>query len=99
MNHGVPPVWRGSSGRSGWLGSMSYKENCNNKYEFEKTKIEYLGLIISEGQVEMDPIKVNGVTAWLMPMNKKEVQSFLGFINFFFFLSRISHIMHNHCST
>ena len=31
------------------------------KCEFEKTKIEYLGLIISEGQVEMDPVKVAGV--------------------------------------
>ena len=31
----------------------------------------------------MDPIKVNRVTTWLMPMNKKEVQSFLGFINFY----------------
>ena len=31
----------------------------------------------------MDPIKVNGVTAWPTPTNKKEVQSFLGFINFY----------------
>ena len=31
------------------------------KCEFERTRIEYLGLIISEGQVEMDPVKVAGV--------------------------------------
>jgi hypothetical protein len=28
------------------------------KCEFEKTQIEYLGLIISENRVEMDPVKV-----------------------------------------
>ena len=45
--------------------------------------IEYLGLIISEGHVEMDPVKVAGVTEWPVPKNKKEVQQFLGFTNFY----------------
>ena len=31
------------------------------KCYFEKTKIEYLGMIIWEGQVQMDPVKVQGV--------------------------------------
>jgi len=31
------------------------------KCEFEKTRIEYLGLILSENWVEMDPVKVVGV--------------------------------------
>ena len=31
------------------------------KCEFEQTKIEYLGLIISEGEVRMDPVKVEAV--------------------------------------
>jgi hypothetical protein len=30
------------------------------KCEFEKMWIEYLGLVISENQVEMDPVKVAG---------------------------------------
>ena len=34
------------------------------KCEFEKTRIEYLGLVISENRVEMDPIKVAGVAEW-----------------------------------
>src|SRR3979490_1279701 len=55
------------------------KEKC----EFEQTCIEYLGLIISEGKVEMDPVKVRGVTEWPMPKSQKEVQSFLGFANFY----------------
>lgn len=54
-----------------------------DKCEFEKMRIEYLSLIISEGQEEMDPIKVAGVVEWPEPMNKKQVQSFLGFVNFY----------------
>jgi hypothetical protein len=54
-----------------------------DKCEFEKTRVEYLGLIISEGQAEMDPVKVAGVAEWPIPKNKKEVQQFLGFVNFY----------------
>ena len=53
------------------------------KCEFEKTRIEYLGLIISEDKVEMDPVKVAGVAEWPEPVNRREVQSFLGFANFY----------------
>jgi hypothetical protein len=50
---------------------------------FEKTKIEYLSVIISHNKVEMDPVKIAGVADWPTPSNKKEVQSFVGFINFY----------------
>jgi len=53
------------------------------KCEFEKTWIEFLGLVISENSVEMDPVKVAGVAEWPEPTNKWEVQSFLGFVNFY----------------
>jgi hypothetical protein len=53
------------------------------KCEFEQTRIEYLGVIISHNKVEMDPIKIAGVADWLTPSNKKEVQSFVGFVNFY----------------
>jgi len=46
-------------------------------------KIEYLGLIVSEGKAQMDPVKVHGVTEWPKPQNQKEVQAFLGFANFY----------------
>jgi len=55
----------------------------SNKCEFEKTTIEYLGVIISHNSVAMDPVKIAGVTEWPAPTNKKEVQSFLGFTNFY----------------
>jgi RNase H-like domain found in reverse transcriptase len=53
------------------------------KCEFERTRIEYLGLIVSQGKVEMDPVKVAGVMDWPVPKNRKEVQAFLGFANFY----------------
>ena len=53
------------------------------KCEFEKKKIEYLGLIISHGRIEMDPVKIEGVSKWPEPTTVKEVQSFIGFCNFY----------------
>ena len=39
--------------------------------------VEYLDLVLSEGQVEMDPIKISGVRDWLTPKNITEVQAVL----------------------
>jgi hypothetical protein len=41
------------------------------KCEFEKTRIEYLGIIISHNKVEMDPVKIAGVADWPRPSNKR----------------------------
>ena len=63
-----------------------------DKCEFEKRRIEYLGLVISEGRVEMDLVKVAGVADWPAPKSKREVQSFLGFVNFYqCFIEGFSH--------
>jgi hypothetical protein len=48
------------------------------KYEFEKTRIEYPS-IISYNKVEIDLVKIAGVADWLTPSNIKEVQSFVNF--------------------
>jgi hypothetical protein len=65
------------------------------KCEFEKTRIEYLGVIISHNKVEMDLVKIAGVVDWPMPSNKKEVQSFVSFINFYqHFIPGFSHHAH-----
>lgn len=53
------------------------------KCEFERTRVEFVGLVISEGKVEMDPVKVAGVRDWPTPTRLVEVQSFLGFCNFY----------------
>jgi hypothetical protein len=65
------------------------------KCEFEKTRIEYLGVIISHNKVEMDLVKIAGVADWPTLSNKKEVQSFVGFINFYqHFIPGFSHHAH-----
>jgi hypothetical protein len=66
-----------------------HPDKCN----FKITCIKYLSLIISEGKVEMDPVKVEGVAKWPVPRSKKEVQQFIGFINFYHqFIQDFSHI-------
>jgi len=53
------------------------------KCEFYKQQIKYLGLVILENEVSMDPVKVAGVREWPTPENKMDVQAFLGFVNFY----------------
>ena len=50
---------------------------------FEVCEVEFLGAILGHGQVRMDPVKVKGVLDWPIPQNLKDVQSFLGFYNFY----------------
>jgi len=65
------------------------------KCEFEKTEVEYLRVIISQNSVKMDPVKVAGVKECPTPSNRKEVQSFLGFTNFYCrFIQGYSHLAH-----
>ncbi len=61
-----------------------HKLTCKpEKCEFEVQQTEYLGHIISPGEIRMDPDKVRGISEWPIPKNKKDVQSFLGFCNFY----------------
>jgi len=53
------------------------------KCEFHQKQIKYLGLVISENKVAIDPIKVTGVHEWPIPENWTDVQAFVGFVNFY----------------
>ena len=53
------------------------------KCEFNKTEMEYLGLIVEEGQLRMDLTKLSGISNWPTPKMVKDVRSFLGFGNFY----------------
>jgi len=44
------------------------------KCTFEQPMVEYLSLILLEGHIEMDPVKVTGVWDWPVPRNVIEVQ-------------------------
>ncbi|TFY79548.1 hypothetical protein EWM64_g4466 [Hericium alpestre] len=63
------------------------------KCTFEAPEVDYLGLIVGNGQVRMDPKKVKAITEWPVPTNKKGIQQFLGFCNFYHhFIHNFSHI-------
>src|SRR5260370_13421352 len=65
------------------------------KCKFKQKEVEYLRLVILKDHVAMDPMKVHGVMEWLTPMKVKEVQSFLGFVNFYWkFIHDFSNIAH-----
>jgi len=56
---------------------------CLEKCEFHRKQIEYLGLVILENKVEIDPVKVAGVHDWPTPENWTDMQAFIGFVNFY----------------
>src|SRR5258708_8341602 len=65
------------------------------KCKFEQKEVKYLGLVILKDHVAMDLMKVHRVTEWPTPMKVKEVQSFLGFVNFYCkFICNFSDIAH-----
>jgi RNase H-like domain found in reverse transcriptase/Reverse transcriptase (RNA-dependent DNA polymerase) len=65
------------------------------KCEFRKPKIKYLGLVIEEGKLAMDPAKLKGILDWPAPKTVKEVRSFIGFGNFYHrFVKGFSHLAH-----
>ncbi|CAI7855066.1 unnamed protein product [Closterium sp. NIES-54] len=53
-----------------------------SKCEFFQDKLEFLGHVISEAGVEIDPKKLDTVKAWHPPTNITELQSFVGFVNY-----------------
>jgi RNase H-like domain found in reverse transcriptase/Reverse transcriptase (RNA-dependent DNA polymerase)/Integrase zinc binding domain len=53
------------------------------KCEFCQTKIEYLGIIIEEGKISMDAIKLGEIRDWPVHTMLKQTRSFLGFGNFY----------------
>ena len=53
------------------------------KCEFNKAKVEYLGMIIEEGKISMDPGKLKGIRDWPSPTTVKQTRGFLGFGNFY----------------
>ena len=53
------------------------------KCEFHVQTIEYVGYIVSPTGLSMDPTKIRTIEAWPLPRTVRDVQSFLGFANFY----------------
>jgi hypothetical protein len=53
------------------------------KCQFHVQEVNFLGHIISPGQIKMDPAKVAAIKEWKVPESVKEVQSFLSLANYY----------------
>ena len=51
--------------------------------EFHKSSVQFLGFVVSEGKLAMDPAKTKAINDWPSPSNWKEHQRFLRFANFY----------------
>ena len=54
-----------------------------SKCEFFKSRITYLGHIVSRDGIETEKKKVITIQEWLIPKTVTEVHSFLGFMNYY----------------
>jgi hypothetical protein len=54
-----------------------------SKYSFYQRKIHYLGHIVSEEGIIMDPEKVEAIREWSSPRNVAEVRSFMGLAGYY----------------
>ena len=52
------------------------------KCQFKKETVKYLGTIISAGQIAISPAKAQSISDWPTPTKVRDVQSFLGAMNF-----------------
>ena len=53
------------------------------KCQFHQKEMEYLGVIVGNGWVKMDLVKVQGISKWPTPTTVRELHSFLGFGNYY----------------
>jgi len=53
------------------------------KYVFHQDRIEFLGFVLGVNGLRMDELKTQTIQNWLTPRRVKDVQSFLGFANFY----------------
>jgi hypothetical protein len=54
-----------------------------SKCEFWLKEVLFLGHIISEGGISVDPSKVKSVLSWSTPQNVSDIQSFLGLAGYY----------------
>ena len=64
-----------------------------SKCEFGKTSLIYLGYIVGNGELRIDPAKIEVIVKWPRPTNVTEVRSFLGAVQYWRkFIANFSYI-------
>ena len=53
------------------------------KCEFNKQQMTFVGYMVDMAGIGMDPAKITSILEWPVPTSVKQVQSFLGFANFY----------------
>jgi hypothetical protein len=63
------------------------------KCEFLKREIEYLGVIVRNGVLKMNPKKLESIKNWAVPNSPTEIRKFLGFTGYYrYFIPNYSQI-------
>ena len=62
------------------------------KYKWKITKVGFLGVVIGLGGIKMEEEKVRGVLEWPIPKCIKDMQKFLGLVNYYHQFHRGLHI-------
>ena len=64
-----------------------------SKCDFNMEEIPILGVNIGKGKVKIEQEKIKAVKEWKTPMKVKDIESFLGFTNFYrIFIQNFSHM-------
>ena len=72
--------------RTIWFLKIAEKHNLcfkRSKCDFNMEEIPILGVIVGKEQVKMEQEKIKTIKAWKTPMKVKNIESFLGFTNFY----------------
>ena len=76
-----------------WLQEHGLTVKLSNMV-FDALKMEFLGMIIRQGKVEMDRKKLKAIRDWKPPTTVKAVRSFTGFANFYWkFIPNFSNVV------
>ncbi len=51
--------------------------------EFHVQEVTFLGLLVGKDGIRMDPKKIEGVQDWAVLQSVKDIQFFIGFVNFY----------------
>ena len=54
-----------------------------SRCEFLRSRVTYLGHVVSEDGIETDPEKTEAIKTWSVPTTVKEVRAFLGFTGYY----------------